>query len=197
MAPEQHGLDNGSMLQESRRKYGDVALLLIAVLLSGCPHLISLDYVPNNPYVGQGQVGVERFEYLPLKRGELGPRHVEVNPQAAGRFYLSQPVPEFFAEAVKRELIHSGYQVTSSADLVISGQIERFYYNPVDAQEASIELIVQYVVRNQESEMFTQSVKVLRKTSKSLLAVSQLIHIATRESIHQFLTGAREAKVLN
>jgi hypothetical protein len=197
MAPEQHGLDNGSMPQEPRRKCGRVALLLIAVLLSGCPHLISLDYVPNNPYVGQGQVGVERFEYLPLKRGELGPRHVEVNPQAAGRFYLSQTVPEFFAEAVKRELIHSGYQVTSSADLEVSGQIERFYYNPVDAQEASIELIVHYVVRNQEREMYTQSVKVLRKTSKSLLAVSQLIHVATRESIHQFLTGAREAKVLN
>ena len=197
MAPEQHGLDNGSMPQEPRRKCGRVALLLIAVLLSGCPHLISLDYVPNNPYVGQGQVGVERFEYLPLKRGELGPRHVEVNPQAAGRFYLSQTVPEFFAEAVKRELIHSGYQITSSAHLEVSGQIERFYYNPVDAQEASIELIVQYVVRNQRKEVYTPSVKVVRKMSKSLLAVSQLIHAATRESVHQFLAGAREAKVLN
>jgi hypothetical protein len=196
MAPEQHGLTADPCCRSLERKYGHVTLLLIAVLLSGCPHLISLDYVPNNPYVGQGQVGVDRFEYLPLKRGELGPRHVEVNPQAAGRFYLSQTVPEFFAEAVKRELIHSGYQVTSSGDLEVSGQIERFYYNPVDAQEASIELIVHYVVRNQEREMYTQSVKVLRKTSKSLLAVSQLIHVATRESIHQFLTGAREAKVL-
>jgi hypothetical protein len=33
--------------------------------------------------------------------------------------------------------------------------------------------------------------------AKSLLAVSQLIHAATRESIHQFLTGARQAKVLS
>jgi hypothetical protein len=171
--------------------------LLIAMSVSGCPHLISLDYTPSNPYVGQGQVGVDPFDYLPLKRGELGPRHVEVNPQAAGRFYLSQTVPEFFAEAVKRELLHSGYEVTPSADLRISGQVERFYYNPVDAQEASIELIVQYVVRDQEKEVYTQSVKVVRKMSKSLLAVSQLIHAATRESIHQFLTGARQAKVLS
>lgn len=181
----------------SRRKGGHLALWLIATLLSGCPHLISLDYVPSSPYVGQGQVGVDRFGYLPFEQGRVGLRHVETNPQAAGRFYLSQTVPEFFAEAIKRELIHSGYQVTPSADLRISGQVERFYYDPVNAQEASVELIVLYMVRHQEKETYTQSVKVLRKTSKSLLAVSQLIHATTRESIHQFLTGAREAKVLN
>lgn len=197
MAPEQHRLGSGSTQQVSRRKCGHFGVLLIAILVSGCPHVISLDYVPSNSYVGQGQVGVDRFEYLPFKRGELGARHVEVNPQAAGRFYLSQTVPEFFTDALKRELIHSGYQVVPSAAQSISGVIERFYYNPVDAQEASIELIVQYVVRNQEKEIYTQSVKVVRKMSKSLLAVSQLIHTATRESIHQFLTGAREAKVLN
>ena len=172
------------------------ALLLIVTLLAACPHVISLDYVPNNPYHGQGQVSVDRFGYLPSDRGQVGPRHVETNPQAAGRFYLSQQVAEFFADAVRRELMHSGYQISPSADLRISGMIERFYYDPVDVQEASVELIVRYTVRNQENEIYTQSARVLRKTSKSLLAVSQLIHAATRESIHQFLTGAREARVL-
>lgn len=172
------------------------ALVLAVTLLSACPHVISLDYVPNNPYPGQGQVSVDRFGYLPSDRGQVGPRHVETNPQAAGRFYLSQQVAEFFADAVRRELMHSGYQVSPSADLSISGVIERFYYDPVDVQEASLELIVRYTVRNQEKELYTQSVRVLEKTSKGLLAVSQLIHAATRESIRQFLTGAREAKAL-
>jgi hypothetical protein len=195
MTQEQHWLENVSRLQVSRGRRGHVALLLIATLLSSCPHVISLDYVPGNPYLGTGQVGVDRFGYLPSERGQIGPRHVQTNPQAAGRFYLSQTVPEFFVEALKRELIHSGYQITPSAELRVTGEIERLYYDPVNVQEASVELIVRYMVRNQGNEIYTQSVKVSRKTSKSLVAVSQLIHAATGESIHQFLTGAREAKV--
>ena len=60
-----------------------------------------------------------------------------------------------------------------------------------------MELIVRYRVWNQNIEVYAQSVRVLRNTSKNLLAISQLIHNATKESIHQFLTGAVEAKVLN
>ena len=85
MAQEQYRLGKGSRRQVPCRKRGHFALLLVAMLLSGCPHLISLDYVPSNPYIGQRQVGVDRFEYLPFKRGELGLRHVETNPQAPGK----------------------------------------------------------------------------------------------------------------
>ena len=174
-----------------------LGLLLILTLESGCPHVISLDYVPDNPYRGQGQISIEKFVYLPSDSGRIGPRALETNPQAAGRFYMSQRVEEFFADAVGRELTHAGYQLGPSADLRISGVIERFYYDPVDVQEATVELIVRYRVRHQEKEIYTQSVRVLRETSKSLLAVSQLIHSATKESIRRFLAGAFEAKVLS
>lgn len=174
-----------------------LGLLLILTLESGCPHVISLDYVPDNPYQGQGQISIDRFVYLPSDQGRIGPRSLETNAQAAGRFYMSHKVEEFFADAVGRELTHAGYRLNPSADLKISGVIERFYYDPVDVREATVELIVRYRVRHQEQEVYTQSVRVLRETSKSLLAVSQLIHSATKESIRRFLAGAFEAKVLN
>ena len=174
-----------------------LGLLFILTLGSGCPHVISLDYVPDNPYQGQGQISIDRFVYLPSDGGRIGPRSVETNPQAAGRFYMSQKVEEYFVDALGWELMHSGYQLSPSADLRISGVIERLYYDPVDVQEASVELIVRYRVRHQEKEIYTQSVRVLRETSKSLLAVSQLIHGATKESIRRFLTGAFEAKALS
>lgn len=174
-----------------------LGLLLILTLESGCPHVISLDYVPDNPYQGQGQISIDRFVYLSSDQGRIGPRSLETNAQAAGRFYMSHKVEEFFADAVGRELTHAGYRLNPSADLKISGVIERFYYDPVDVREATVELIVRYRVRHQEQEVYTQSVRVLRETSKSLLAVSQLIHSATKESIRRFLAGAFEAKVLN
>jgi len=168
-------------------------LSLIILILSGCVHVISIDYRPANPYKGQGSVSIGPFEY---SGSQDGARRIESNPQGIGRFYMSVEVAKFFADAVASELNLSGYGVASTADLNISGVIERFYYDSVDAQYASLELIVRYILRLQEKETYAQPVRVFYRMPKSELAINGLIRDATHESIHQFLHGAREANVL-
>ena len=171
-------------------------LVLVTLVLSGCLRVISVDYVPANPYRGQGSVAIGPFQYSASQDRKIGPRHIESNPQGMGQFYLSKDVAEFLADAVAGELTFSGYSVNSTAVLNISGTIERFYYDPVDAQYASLELIVHYTIRVGEKEAYVQTTRAFQKIPKSALAISRLIHAATSDSIHQFLNGARQANVL-
>lgn len=174
-------------------KLPDALLLLTALMITGCAYVISVDYLPDNPYKGQGRISVGPFEYA---GSQDGARRVESNPQAIGRFYMSVEVAKFFADALASELTLSGYVMAPTADLNIAGRVDRMYYDPVDSQYASLELVVQYVLRLQDKETYEQSVRVLKKMSKSAIAVNRLIRDATRESIHQFLDSAHKANVL-
>lgn len=171
-------------------------LIFVTLILPGCLRVISVDYLPDNPYRGQGSIDIGPFQYAGSEDGKFGARRIESNPQGVGRFYLSTEVGQFVADAVASELTLSGYVVNPTADLNISGIIERCYYDPVDAAYASLELIVRYTVRVKEKDVYAQSPRVLQKMPKSAIAISRLIHAATRESIHEFLNGAHEAKVL-
>ncbi|WP_447983152.1 hypothetical protein [Nitrospira sp. Nam74] len=168
-------------------------LLLITLIIPGCVYVVSVDYLPENPFKGQGTISIGPFQYADSQGGT---RHIESNPQGIGRFYMSVEVAQFFAKAVASELTLSGYVVAPTADLNISGRIDRLYYDPVDKQYTSLELVVQYALRLQDKESYEQSVRVLQKMPKSTIIISRLIRGATRESIHQFLNGAREANVL-
>ena len=95
-------------------------LVLVTLVLSGCLRVISVDYVPANPYRGQGSVAIGPFQYSASQNGKIGPRHIESNPQGMGQFYLSKDVAEFLADAVAGELTFSGYSVNSTAVLNIS-----------------------------------------------------------------------------
>ena len=41
-----------------------IALAFLPLLLSGCPRVIVLEYVPSNSLKGHGAVQVEPFEYV-------------------------------------------------------------------------------------------------------------------------------------
>ena len=174
-------------------KASGALLLLTIMIISACVRVISIDYLPANPYKGQGTISIGPFEY---SGSQDGARRIESNPQGVGRFYMSMEVAKFFAGAVASELNLSGYAVASTADLNISGVIERFYYDSVDAKYASLELIVRYIVRLYDKETYAQLVRVFHRMPKSELAINGLIRDATQESIHQFLHDAREANVL-
>ena len=174
-------------------KLSGALLLLITLIIPGWVYVISADYVPENPFKGQGTITIGPFEYA---GSQDGTRLIESNPQGIGRFYMSVEVAQFFAKALASELALSGYVVAPTAGLNISGRIDRLYYDPVDPEYASVELVVQYALRLRDKEPYEQSVRVLQKMPKSTIIVSRLIRAATRESIHQFLNGAREANVL-
>ena len=66
---------------------GQWALLALSLFLSGCPLIISLDYVPSNTVKGQGAVHVGDFIYRPATQGAVRPREVAVPSEVIGRIF--------------------------------------------------------------------------------------------------------------
>lgn len=173
-----------------------LALLPFLLILSGCPKILSLDYQPSNVLRGQGTIQIESFRYAPFEKGEVRAKQVQLNPRAAGSVYLSQDVALFFTDALKRELIHSGYQITPQTERSLSGQIDRFYLDWVDAGDITFDMSVTYVIREGDRVVDTRTVFCRSTKPKDLMNNTVIIQEATKTCISQLLQGAQEAKAL-
>jgi hypothetical protein len=174
------------------------ALVLLGLIstLSGCARFISIDYQPANALKGQGTVEVGAFHYIPAEKGEVRPKQVQVNPHAAGSLYLTRDVAEFFAEAVRRELVSSGYQVDPHAPRSITASIERFYLDWVADADMTFGLSVTYAVREGDHITYTDTISCRSTKPKTLASDSAVVAAATRDCIVRFLRNAQEAKAL-
>jgi len=172
------------------------ALLPFLLILSGCPRILSLDYQPSNVLKGQGTIQIESFRYAPFEKGEVRAKQVQLNPHAAGSVYLSQDVALFFTDALKRELIHSGYQITPQTERSLSGRIDRFYLDWVDAGDITFDMSVTYVIREGDRVVDTDTVSCRSTKPKVLMNNTVIIQEATKTCISQLLQGAQEAKAL-
>src|SRR5690348_1755829 len=102
-------------------------LLMTAILTAGCGRMIAIDYEPTNPWKGQGAVAVSIFRYDAAEAHRVRPREVETSQAAKTELFLSQEIGAFFADALRRELVHAGYTTGDSSPLSIWGSVARFY----------------------------------------------------------------------
>ncbi len=169
---------------------------LLVVCLAGCLEMLSIDYQPANPFKGQGRVQVAQFEYVPAQHQRLRPRQVETNPKTPGELLLSEPVGQFFTEAVRRELAHSGYQVGEEPERVLGGVIERFYLDWGQTDEQTMEVRVAYVLRSRGTTVFSHTCRSVSSRTRAPMNDTVLITEAVKDCIHQLLGAAQAAHVL-
>ncbi|MGH7164764.1 MAG: hypothetical protein ACREIS_04480 [Nitrospiraceae bacterium] len=187
--------DTGGAFSASRL-WGLAGPSLLAVCLAGCLEVLSIDYRPANPFKGQGRVQVAEFEYAPAQPQRLRARQVETNPTAPGELFLSDPVAALFTEAVRRELVHSGYQVGEEEERVLGGVIERFYLDWGRTDEQTMEVRVASVLWSRGTTVFSHTCRSVSSRARAPLNDAVLITEAVKDCIHQLLGAAQAAHVL-
>jgi hypothetical protein len=192
-----HG-DNRRVTKLTKFMKGQLAACgLFAILfLAGCPRIVHIDYQSSGSIQGQGTVHIGNFSYVASEQGQLSPRQVELHPRAAGSLYLSNEVGAFFADAVKQELAHAGYQVQEGADRSVSGRIHRFFLDWVDTSEMTFQAKVEFTVRRNDQVQYTDTVSCRAEKPKMVTGDGAVIADGTRTCIVQFLQAAQEAKAL-
>lgn len=173
-----------------------VFLVLAAVLLAGCPRVISLDYVPSNKLRGQGRLQVETFEYRMPKKGIERPKEMGGDAQEFEIFYLSQDIGAFFTDALKKELAHSGYEVQPAEKAVVSGTIERFYFDYERPDGQVFEIHVSYRVSHGGAQTFSYVCESTQERSTTLTTSGLVIKAGIKDCIERFIQAAQSAKVM-
>src|SRR5687768_7778027 len=111
------------------------AVFLALIVLTGCPRVLYLDYHPSAAIMGSGPVRIETFAYAGHPTGLMKQKEVESGDHASERLFLSQDIGEFFATALRKELISAGYEARDDSTRAISGTIDQFFLDYVGGQD--------------------------------------------------------------
>ena len=171
-------------------------LFLVSWLTAGCPRVISLDYVPSNPLKGQGRLQVEMFGYRAPQQGIDRPKEMQADAGEFEVFYLSQNIGEFFTEALRSELDHSGYEVAPTEALVITGTVERFYFDYEGPDGQVFEIHVSFRVSRSGAVAYSHACESRQEQSAALSTSGLIIRAGIKHCIERFIQEAQNAKVL-
>jgi hypothetical protein len=171
-------------------------LILVSWMIAGCPRVISLDYVPSNSLKGQGRLQVNTFDYRAPAQGVERPKEMQADADEFEVFYLSQNIGEFFTNALKSELDHSGYEVASTGELVITGTVDRFYFDYERPEGQVFEIRVSYTVRRSGAAVYSHACESRQEQSTALSTSGLVIRAGIKHCIERFLQDAQHARVL-
>ncbi|HJT19862.1 MAG TPA: hypothetical protein VJ746_05305 [Nitrospira sp.] len=171
-------------------------LVVIALMGAGCGRMLSMDYEPTNPWKGEGALAVSIFRYDPAEDHRVRPREVETNQAAKTDLFLSQDIGAFFAEALRRELVHSGYTVKDSSPLSIWGSVTRFYVDWRRSEtERVFELQATYNVQSGEKTLFTWTCSSIQEGPNLFAQDGILIRKGAADCMKRFIEASQEAHV--
>ena len=171
-------------------------LLLISWLIAGCPRVISLDYAPSNLLKGHGRLQVATFDYRSPEQGIERPKQMQADAEELEVFYLSQNIGEFFTNALKSELGHSGYEVATTENVVIAGTVARFYFDYEGPDGQAFEIQVSYTVRRGGAVAYSYVCQSRQERSTALSTSGLVIKAGIKDCIERFIQGVQDAKVL-
>jgi hypothetical protein len=170
--------------------------ILIVCLLAGCPRVISLDYVPSNSLKGQGRLQVEPFKYRAPEKGIERPKEMGGDAQEFEVFYLSQDIGTFFTKALKSELVHSGYEIVPTEKVVVSGTVERFYFDYERPDGQVFEIRVSYTVSRGGTTAYSYACDSTQERSTTLTTSGLTIKAGIKDCIENFIRAAHGAGAL-
>lgn len=171
-------------------RYALLAGFVLTLCLSGCARVISIDYLPSNLSKGEGTVQIDPFVYRPAHEHLVRQREVEMAQEGIGTIFLSSEIGGVFAEALKRELTHSGYVVAPAQERIISGVIDRFRLDGTGEAGHKFELTVSSTITLHERTIYTHRCQ----SSETQGTIPIIMKEAMRDCIEQFMRGAQEAK---
>ena len=172
------------------------ALLIVACLSSDYPQVLYLDYQPSNSLKGNGTVQVAPFLYAGHPTGLMKQKKLESSSRDVEALYLSQDIGEYFANAVRRELAFSGYQVEPGEARIVSGTIEHFFLDYVGEVEQRFEIRATFNVKRTDAAVFASNCRSELRQSKDWMKTGLLIERGIKDCIEQFMNSARAAGVL-
>jgi hypothetical protein len=171
--------------------------VLVLVVFAGCGRLVSIDYEAANVVKGEGIVRVAPFRYEPFETHRVRPRQVETHPEAKSELFMVDEIGAFFADALKKELLKSGYTVNDLADRVLSGMLTRFYLDwSSDQMDRSFQLGVDYTVSRKEEALFTWQCSSVQQAPNQMGKDGPLIRKGIADCMQRFLEAAQQAHVL-
>lgn len=172
-------------------------IVLIPMVLAGCGRLLSIDYEATNVVKGEGMVRVNSFRYEPFETHRVRPRQVETHPEAKSELFMVDEVGGFFAQALRKELLKSGYMLSESSDRVLSGTLRRFYLDwSSDQRNRSFQLGVDYTVSRKEGAAFTWQCSSAQQGPNQMGNDGPLIRKGIADCMQRFLEAAQQAHVL-
>ena len=169
------------------------ALVLTALLCSGCPRVLYLDYQPSTSIKGSGAVRVDPFLYAGHPTGLMKQKELESSAQNAEALYLSQDIGEFFTGALRRELAVAGYELKPDAGRIVSGTIKHFFLDYVGENEQRFQIRVTFQVALKEAPAFTSSCRSDRQQVRDWMKSGLLIERAVKDCLDEFLYHAQTA----
>lgn len=182
----------------NRRRYrgGVAALAAMMVLLAGCPRVLHLDYRPSTSFKGSGPVRVDSFMYAGHPTGLMKQKELQTGAKDPEALYLSQDINEFFAAALKSELVLAGYDLRLDARRTISGTIEQFFLDYVGKDEQRFQIRVAFTVSRNDRPPFTSTCRTDRQQVRDWMRSGLLIQEGIQLCIDEFIKSAQAAGAL-
>ena len=172
-------------------------VVLIPMMLAGCGRLISIEYEAANVVKGEGVVRVIPFTYEPFELHRVRPRQVETHPEAKSELYMVDQVGGFFANALRKELLKSGYTLSDVAERVLSGTLTKFYLDwTSDHMDRSFQLGVDYLVSRKEEPVFRWQCASVQQGPNQMGRDGPLIRKGIADCMQRFLEAAQQAHAL-
>ncbi len=172
------------------------ALTATALVCSGCPRVLYLNYQPSTQLKGGGPVRVEAFTYAGHPTGLMKQKELETSADHVESLYLSKDISEFFTGALKQELAFAGYDLTPDAGRIISGKIEHFFLDYAGGNEQRFQMRATFSVARKEVPAFTSSCRSNRQQAKDWMKSGLLIERGIKDCIEEFMHEAQAAGAL-
>jgi len=170
--------------------------LIVSLALTGCPRVLYLDYQPGTSVRGNGPVRVDSFAYAGNPRGLMRQKELETGAQDVEALYLSQDIGDFFAGALKKELVSAGYELKPDAARVVSGTIDHFFLDYVGQQDQRFQMQATFQVARQGSLPYSASCRSDKQQLRDWMRSGLLIERGVKDCLDEFLRGAQAAGAL-
>ena len=108
----------------NKHRFIKLFYLVTIILLYGCAGTLPVTYVPQNFARYQGRVDIGKFKYLPAEQGIVKPNQIQNT--AMGQIYIGANISDFVQRATALELEKTGFNISESNPLQISGEVIEF-----------------------------------------------------------------------
>lgn len=171
-------------------------LLATIILLTGCPRVLHLDYRPSTSLKGSGPVLVESFMYAGHPTGLMKQKELQTGAKDPEALFLSQNINDFFAAALKRELILAGYDLLPDSTRTVSGTVEQFFLDYLSEHEQRFQIRVTFTVMRNHKAPFTLNCRADRRQVRDWMRSGLLIEQGVHACIEEFISNAQAAGAL-
>ncbi len=172
------------------------ALAYVCLICAGCSTTVPLNYIPSSSIRGSGTVSLTTFKYIPAEQGIVEQNEFQKAPAALGYIYLSEPVCDVIRNALRKELVMSGFTVEPGANLTIEADVTRFLYDWIGFVEVDFYLDTTFRIYREKELLLKYDASSHQKAPKTVSQNPEAIRAAISKSFDDFLLEARSKKIL-